>query len=258
MHAALEASSADRLSVPRGNRGLPPIVRVLVVLAILAGTAAAFVVTEKLKIQRAPVGSPLFSQAFSPTCECETAVAELRFRVRKSDRVTALVVDDEGAPVRTLLERKRIGRGPVTLEWDGRTDSATIAPDGLYRLRVDLAGEGRTIVFPSTVRLDTRSPEVEIVRIGPSEIAPTGELGGPRVRVVYRADEKAAAVILVDGTVAVHGRRRAPGRGRVAWRGTVNGELVAPGDYRLEFVVIDEAGNRSEPAVEVIVRVRPS
>jgi hypothetical protein len=169
--------------------------------------------------------------------------------------VTAVVVDDEGAPVRTLLERERLPRGPVTLEWDGQTDSATIAPDGLYRLRVDLADEGKTILFPSTVRLDTRPPDLEIVRIGPPTIAPTGEPGGPGVTVVYRTDQKASAVILVDGAVALRGRPAPPGRGRLTWRGTVNGELVPPGDHELVVMVVDEAGNRSEPPAEFDVRV---
>jgi hypothetical protein len=35
----------------------------------------------------------------------------------------------------------------------------------------------------------------------------------------------------------------------------VNGELVPPGDHELVVMVVDEAGNRSEPPAEFDVRV---
>ena len=55
----------------------------LLVGALLVATSAALVVTEQLKLTRSPIVGPIVAKVFSPTCDCPTAAAEIRFRLRK-------------------------------------------------------------------------------------------------------------------------------------------------------------------------------
>lgn len=228
-------------------------------LALLGGTSAAFAVTEALKLERQTVFAPRFDRAFSPVCDCPTERAHLQLRLRKADRLTAEVVDEEGEVARVLAEGRRYRRGSVTFSWDGRTDEGTAAPDGLYRLRLRLHGQDRTILVPITFHLDTRRPTVRIERARPAELTPDGDGRADRVAIAYRSDEGGQAVLSVRGeglpeTVVVTGRPRAAGQVGVSWRGKLAGQPLPPGSYILALRVRDQAGNLSEP-VEVPLRI---
>src|SRR5687767_8400856 len=103
--------------------GVRSLAVIVLVLVLLGGTAAAFAVTEVLKLERSPITAPRFTKHFSPVCGCEKEEARLSLRLRKADTVDATIVDPGGNTVRTLLEDQRLRRGPVTLEWDGRDDA---------------------------------------------------------------------------------------------------------------------------------------
>jgi flagellar hook assembly protein FlgD len=238
-------------------RRLAPI---LVTLALLGGTSVAFAVTQRLKLERSPITAPRFDRLFSPTCGCPTAVATLSLVLRKADRVTAVMVDARGEPARTLTVEERLGRGPVTYQWDGRTDAGGIAPDGRYRLRVRLHDAKRTILLPTTVIVDTEAPRISEVSVTPAAFSPDGDGLGDRIAIVYRSSEAGAPVVTVGGerlaeTVVVTGRPSAAGQRRVRWSGLVDGVALGRGDYTIALAVRDQAGNASAPAV-VTVRVR--
>jgi hypothetical protein len=214
-------------------------------LVLVGGTSAAFAITQSLKDQRSPIGVPRFDRVLAPTCDCSTAVARLVLRLRKADRVTARIVDAEGTVVRTLVEHKRFRRGPVELLWDGRDDAGAVVPDGRYRLKIRLEREDRTLLLPTTIRVDTTAPRVRIVGV---KQKPDG-----RISVVYRTDDRAAAELAARGerlpeTVVVRGRFRPAGRAKLNWSGRVDGASLAPGRYTLVLTARDPAGNRSEPA----------
>ena len=80
------------------------------VAALLVATSVAFVVTEKLKLTRNPIIGPTVAKVFSPTCDCETSSAEIRFRLRKADRVSVEIVDAGGHVVRELARDRLQGR----------------------------------------------------------------------------------------------------------------------------------------------------
>ena len=233
---------------------MPRIALLSLLVVLLGASVAAFVVTQDLKEQPSPVGVPRIEpRLIGPTCSCPTASTALRLRLRRADRVTARVVDAAGAPVRTLVEGRRYPRGPLELRWDGRADDGSVVPDGRYRVELVLARAGRTILVPTTIRVDSTPPQAAIVAVRPPAFSPDGDGERDKVRVVYRSSERAGAVLSVAApslpeAVAVRGRVRPAGRSQLVWRGHVAGEPLAPGSYVLVLRVRDLAGNVSAPA----------
>lgn len=225
------------------------------VLALLGGTAAAFAVTEALKIEGLPLNAPRFTGRFSPVCACATDVAELSLRFRVSDTLTVVIVDRNGVPVRTLAEERPVRRGRVTFRWNGLRDDGRLVPDGPYRLRVHLDDEHRTILVPNEVQVDTKPPRVRIVRVRPPVLSPDGDGLRDQVRVTYRASERAGPVLLADG-VSVGEWRPRQRKSFVVWNGRIAGAVARPGPHQLSIRVRDEAGNLSEPSDLVTVRLR--
>jgi hypothetical protein len=214
-------------------------------LLLVAGTSAAFAITQSLKDERSPVGVPRFDRVLAPTCDCPTDVARLELRLRRADRITATIVNADGMPVRTLAERERVRRGPLELVWNGRDDAGTVVPEGRYRLKIQLGRENRTLLLPTTIRIDTTAPTVRIVGV---RVKPDG-----RVSVVYRTNDRAAADLAVRGerlpeTVVVRGRFRPAGRDKLNWSGRIESASLPPGRYTLVLRARDPAGNISEPA----------
>ena len=70
----------------------------LLVLGLLGGTAAAFAVTEHLKLVRSPIlSTQVDNKVFSPVCRCSTEKARIHFRLRQADRVTLSI--ESSAPL---------------------------------------------------------------------------------------------------------------------------------------------------------------
>jgi len=228
----------------------------LIVLALIAGTAAAFTVAERLKLERSPIGGPKFDRVFSPVCECETDRARLRLRFRRAETVDAAVVDRRGEAVRTLVEDEEVRKGEHTFLWDGRDDAGEVVPDGRYRLRLHLERERRTILVPTLVEVDTTPPEVVFARVVPPAFSPDGDGRVDHVKVVYRSSEKGRPELLVNGETAILGRARAQGKATLDWRGRIDGETVRRGPYELAIRVRDVAGNLSEATAAKTVLVR--
>jgi len=67
--------------------------QILIVLVLLGATAAAFAVTERLKLERSPVTGTRVDRLFSPVCECARDVAVISFVLRKSGQITVDVLD---------------------------------------------------------------------------------------------------------------------------------------------------------------------
>lgn len=234
---------------------MPRFPQILVVLALLSATAAAFAVTERLKLERSPITGTRVDKVFSPVCECARDVAVISFRLRRPAAVTVDVLDAGGRRVRTLVRGREERPGRVSYTWDGRDDAERIVPEGSYRPRVTLAEHGRTIVLPNPIRVDTTAPRIRIVRVFPRVFSPDGDRRRDRVTVRYQADEPARAMVLIDGRRRALGKLR-PDGGRLAWFGRIAGRPVAPGLYELRLRAIDRAGNRSTRTRAVIVRVR--
>lgn len=237
----------------RGRQPKPGRIQTWLALATVTGllvaTAAAFVITERLKLTPSPILDTLVTKTFSPVCACDTRSAMVTFRLRRGGRVGVEVINASDALVRRLAQRT-FSAGFVFFRWFGRDQAGAISPDGNYKIRVRLFSQHRTIVFPNVIRLDTVAPKVKrfraerrLVRIG------------KRIRVDYVFGGIANPILLVDGRVAVIGRfpRRS---GTLDWYGKINGRPVRAGPHHLELEARDSAGNVSPASASVTVRIR--
>jgi hypothetical protein len=228
----------------------------LLVVGLLGGTAAAFAVTEGLKLERSPITStkvPL--KVFSPACSCRTAVAPIEFRLRKADRVTVRIENEQGTIVRTLVAGKPAPRGRFAISWDGRDDSGTVLPEGTYKPRVHLAHAHRTIVLPNPIQIDLTPPTIRLVRPIRAIISPDGDHRHDQVRARYRVSEPAHAILYVNGVRRYRGRTQQL-LGEARWTARTGGHGVPAGRYSLSLAAVDIAGNVSKPVPIGVVRVR--
>lgn len=229
--------------------------QLVIVLLLLGATAAAFAVTERLKLERSPVTGTRVDRVFSPVCECARDVAVISIVLRRRETVTLDILDRDGESIRTVVRNLREPAGRVSYTWDGRDNLERVVPEGVYRPRVQLERNGRTIVLPNPIRVDTTAPRIRLVRVFPRAFSPDSDGRRDRVTASYRIDERARAVMLVDGRQRVQSKFRRL-EGRLVWFGRVNGTVVRPGIYELRLRAVDRAGNRSLRTRAVPVRVR--
>jgi hypothetical protein len=233
---------------------VPRFLSTLLVVALLGGTAAAFAVTQGLKNQASPIAAKSVSKVFSPVCDCDTRFAVIQFRLRKPDRVRLQIVRGDMV-VRTLVPGSRLRRGTVTYTWNGRDDRSRFVPQGVYKPRVHLADQHRTIDLPNDMRVDTTAPTIKLDSVTPREFSPDGDGRADHVVVAYSTNEPAHGILLVDGTRVVFTRRQLE-RSTMPWNGRVHGKLVAPGTHRLQLAAADRAGNVSHSGRPFDVLVR--
>jgi hypothetical protein len=220
---------------------VPRLLSTLLVVALLGGTAAAFAVTQGLKIEPSPILAPRIAKVFSPVCDCESRAATISFTLRKPDRVRLEIVGDDHV-VRTLVSGKRLRSGKVGYTWNGRDDQGRFVPQGVYRPRVHLEGQRRTIDLPNEMRVDTTAPTIALVSVTPRALSPDGDGRGDHVVVTYKTSEPAHAILLVDGKRVVFTRRQLQ-RSSVDWNGRVDGKVLRPGIHHLRLAAEDRAGN---------------
>ncbi len=229
--------------------------QLLIVLALLGATAAAFAFTERVKLERSPITGTKVDRVFSPVCECARNVAVISFVLRRRGTVTVDMLDSDGRRVRRLVRDRDEPKGRVSYTWDGRNDLDQIIDEGVYRPRVELEERGRTIVLPNPIRVDTTAPRIRLLGVRPQVFSPDGDGRRDRVTARYETDELARAMMLVDGRRRVLSKFRST-EGQLIWFGRVNGQPVAPGTYETRLRAFDRAGNRSSSRriVPVVVR----
>ena len=221
-------------------------VSTLLVVCLLGGTAAAFAVTQGLKLQRSPISQTAVEKLVSPSSGRKARIA---FRLREADTITVAVVDDDGDLVRTLFSRRRVGPRKFAFSWDGRGDAGAALAEGDYRPRIRLADERQTIELPNRIQLDTTPPSIEFGQPVPRVISPDGDGRAEGIRVRYSSGEDVHALLFVDGRRRY--RSRARRSGVIRWSAPLR-----PGRYRLEIAAQDRAGNVSARAAAGTIRVR--
>jgi hypothetical protein len=224
---------------------LQRVLTTVTLLGLLVATAAAFAITEHLKLIRSPVFGTLVTKVFSPVCNCATDRAAIRIRLRHPDRVTVTIVDSGHHKVATVASGVHmVARHPRSFPWDGRTSSGTRAPDGVYYPWVHLAGPNRTLRFTNRIVLDARVPKV-LAASGGKPVLLAGP--GRTVALHYEFSEPANALVYLGDQLIIRGR---PTRqhDKVKWAGTLNGRPLPAGTYALSVAARDAAGNET-PAV---------
>lgn len=227
----------------------------VLVVALLAATAAAFALTEVLKLQKSPITGTKVDPVLSPVCVCQTDEAVIRFKLRERDVIDVAVIDASGEVVSALASGSAFPAGRVSLRWDGRTDDGTVLPEGEYRPRVHLREANFTIEMPNEMRIDVTRPVVESVRVSRRVFSPDGDGRADGVQVAYRLSEEARGLLFVNGRRRVETKFARP-EGRLPWYGKADGRSLPAGSYELSVAARDPAGNVAEPTEPVPVRIR--
>jgi hypothetical protein len=199
---------------------------------LLAATATAFAVTQRLKLEPSPISQTRVAKVFSPVCECVSQAADIQFSLRRDDHLRIGI--RLGTREVTIADGE-FNKGLVHARWNGRDAAGAVVPDGIYYPVVHMRRAQRTIDLPNPIRLDTQPPSITVTRL---------RSNGPKLTVLYTVSEPAHAILVVDGRRAVYtySTRR---HGRLTWYGRVNGRAVPARHHRLAILAEDLAGNRS-------------
>src|SRR5437763_1281299 len=127
----------------------------LVLAGLLIATAAAFAITERLKLEKSPVFGTKISPHLRPGGE-----ARILLKLRHSDKVTVTIRGANRGLVDTLVAGVRAPRGANVLRWNGRTDAGKPAVEGAYFVEIHLSNQHRTLLLPNEIALDATPPEV--------------------------------------------------------------------------------------------------
>jgi hypothetical protein len=222
----------------------------VLVVGLLGGSAAAFAVTERLKLERSPVLGTQIGKFVSPVSGRRV---KIWFRVRKSDSLSLAIVDSNDHVVRALISSHHVRAGRKKYTWDGRDDAGNPLPDGTYRPRIHLAGEHRTILLPNPIAVDTKAPHISLRRTSLQVVSPDGDAIRDYLTVFFHSSEPARAVLYANGRKVV--KVKSFNAQSLQW-GKRNGMPTKPGVYRLWLGAIDEAGNPAPRTRVFTVRIR--
>jgi len=236
--------------------------RIVFALLVVA-TLGAFVVTQKLKSGPPVIVRPEVSVVFSPVSREKPRArrARISFWLPKADDVQVSIVDRDGRIVATVADGVHVPKKVrKTWFWNGRTKDGGRAPDGYYRVRVALLGQGRNADLPDIrIGLDTKPPKPRVTSIRPEESAgpaflPQRDLHAVTVNVrgtegrraelqLWRTDVTPARIV---GRIPIEARSAS-----VEWDGTIDGRPAPAGTYLMGIEVADRAGNVGTfPAVQ--------
>lgn len=239
----------------------------VIAFGVLAlATLGAFFLASRLKAQPAVLTVTRAVTFFSPNGDGVRDREPLVFEGDVSDDDAEVdVIDADGVQVARVAEGRRIRPGrPVAVVWDGRDDAGRVVPDGPYRIRVTLGGDGRSLLAPRRFFVDTTPPSPRltirrrdiVVRPGqPVRFAVTGvsDFRPPRYSVVRTDRGPQRIVARFEGEKgALSGR----------WDGRLTSGAAAPvGTYLIAVEVRDKAGNLGRstaiPAQTGQIRGRP-
>jgi flagellar hook capping protein FlgD len=233
---------------------LQRVLTTVTLVGLLIATAAAFAITERLKLVKSPIYGTLISPRLSPTCGCARGKANIVFKLRHGDNVTIEILDAKLDQVRLLAGSRAAPRGRNVFRWDGRDNLGARAPDGLYRIQIHLDRQHRTILLPNRVVLDTKPPAVLEAQPNRLQFSPDGDHIGDAVAIHYTLSEPAHALVYLDDQRIIRSRSRKL-EGTVVWTGIVGGEALQAGTYTLTIGAVDLAGNVTPKDERARVRV---
>ena len=165
---------------------VPRLLSTLLVVGLLGGTAAAFAITQGLKLEKSPITAPHVDKLFSPVCDCDEGRRQSRFRLRKRRHDDRTVITPDGEPVATIANHSSAAGSSALRRWNGRDwPGAVVAGRACTSSGVHLR-QHQTITLPNTIMVDTTPPMITIKRVVPRVFSPDRD-GRRRVRhVSYR------------------------------------------------------------------------
>ena len=138
------------------RRSLEPRVLAPVFFGLLvAATIAAFGWAQHLKTEPLVVDKVVFRpDSFTPNADCRRDRGRVRFRLTRSDRVTAEVLTQGDRRVRVLYrDRPTEEFRFVVIRWNGKDDAGEVVAPGPYKLRLTLLDQDRTVIPPGRFRV---------------------------------------------------------------------------------------------------------
>ncbi|MEA2143799.1 MAG: hypothetical protein QOI64_2229, partial [Solirubrobacteraceae bacterium] len=147
-----------------------------IAFALLVGaTFAAFLVAQELKTTPPNVQDVRATEFFSPNRDGRFDRMRMSFFLKRTDDVTATVLNRAGDEIRVLAERRLRAGQRMRVVWDGTDARHRAVPDGIYRIRLNLRRQGRAVLIPRNIDKDTKPPEIVVTAIGPARV-PGAEL----------------------------------------------------------------------------------
>ncbi len=231
-------------------------------VALGVATVGAFFLTQHLKVTTplinglpAPVPSTI-NPAHGGTCQLRNPKGQrvpvsfkrmkLSFYLQnRGDVVYVYIVNQEHRVIRTLPGSGRYMRTLKrrTFIWNGRQDDGTIAPDGVYDIRVSLAQQGRTLFIAKAtgalepVTVQTHPPRLEVTSVAPRVVtAPTASAAAGRsvATIRYSGNQGLRPRILILRVAGgsrpqlVKSYAATSKNGTSEWNGTLTGGMPAP------------------------------
>jgi hypothetical protein len=234
---------------------------------LVIATVAAFFVTTRLKRSAPVVNSVTFARYLSPNGDGRRDYVDIAFRMKHPDEVTVSLMDSDGDEAVTLLRDVELGKGLHRIRWDGRLTGARdgVAPDGVYRLRIGLRRQGRTVTSPRKLFVDTKPPRPIVRYVSPDAISPDGAGSGNSATLRFDGPSRRRPVLLVfrsrSSSLSLVARRL--GRSNsplLRWDGKVGlggqSRRAPSGNYLLMVRTRDAAGNAGPPRPPTRVRVK--
>jgi FlgD Ig-like domain len=218
-----------------------------VFIILVGATVAAFFAAQRLKGEPAVAQVESLAAVFSPNDDGVKDVNLFRVELRERSEVSVDVVDAAGDAVRRLAESATVGpQAPLRLRWDGRTDDGELVEDGRYRVRVILRQEGRSVTVPRTTLVDTKAPRPRVKRVLPASIAAPGTTPfNIEVGSVSRRLAKRARVYKIEGGTSHVVAELPPvtDTRTLVWDGKIDGKAAPIGNYLVQVIARDRAGN---------------
>jgi hypothetical protein len=224
-----------------------------VLVGLLVATAAAFAITERLKLTKSPItGTRIVRGYVSPHAHTSAAV---NVRFRRGDITTVTVEDSHRNEVDTLAYRVAVARGRRIFTWNGLMDDGRPAPAGTYGFQIHLDNQHRTILLPNPIVLETRPPAVLDAGAVRRAFSPDGDHQSDTVTIHYKLSEDAHVLVFLDGHRIIRGRASKQ-KYKVSWNGMLDGRLLPQRTYTLLVSAVDPAGNRAAEVQQVSVDLR--
>ena len=100
------------------------------------------------------------TEVFSPNRDGRFDRMHMSFFLKRTDDVTATVLNRAGDEIRVLAERRlRAGQRMRAGVGRHRRREAAPVPDGIYRIRLNLRRQGRAVLIPRNIDKDTTPPQ---------------------------------------------------------------------------------------------------